>query len=75
MSAPLSTEQKGHPWEPHDFEAWWREQSRKGDPLHNPNLVRDAFRAGWEAGYTLADTSLPDSIKEALNSGDGVYRP
>ncbi len=32
------------------FEKWWGEQTRKGDPAHRPNLVRDAFQAGFSKG-------------------------
>ena len=32
------------------FDAWWRGLTRQGDPLRRPNLVREAFRAG----YTIA---------------------
>lgn len=33
------------------FDKWWNEQSKKGDPLRNLNLVRDAFEAGRKTGY------------------------
>lgn len=33
------------------FESWWDDLSLKGDPLHRPNLVREAFNAG--AGVVL----------------------
>lgn len=34
----------------HAYDAWWRGLTRQGDPLHRPDLVREAF----DAGYTIA---------------------
>ena len=33
-----------------EFAKFWSEQSRKGDPDRNPNLLTDAFAAGRAAG-------------------------
>jgi hypothetical protein len=34
------------------FSVWWRELTKKGDPLHIANKFSVAFRAGWEAHGT-----------------------
>lgn len=31
------------------FDAWWRAQSRMGDPSRRPHLVSEAFGAGYHA--------------------------
>ncbi len=34
------------------FAYWWEAQTEKGDPQRRPNLVTEAYEAGWEArGY------------------------
>jgi hypothetical protein len=30
------------------FETWWRDITRKGDPLRRPNLTAEAYAAGWK---------------------------
>lgn len=39
---------------PKAHRAWWGPLCMKGDPLHRPNLVSDAFEAGYEAGARAA---------------------
>lgn len=41
-------------------------------PLYMSVFVEEASQQNMHAD---AANTLPDSIKEALNSGDGVYRP
>lgn len=43
------------------FEKWWRAQTLKGDPLRNPNLIRDAFYAGFAAGLKDAKDDARDA--------------
>lgn len=43
------------------YDAWWGELSRRGDPIRRPNLVREAFKAAWEAVLT-PDPSLRSSV-------------
>lgn len=31
------------------YESWWRDLTIKGDPIRRPNLVGEAFEAGWRA--------------------------
>ena len=54
--------------------AWWKDgQQHVGT---SGVTLRDA-KAGIKALWNYAPISdpLPDSIQEALNSGDGTYRP
>jgi hypothetical protein len=53
------------------FEAWL--SAYAGDVETPPRDVWEAFCAGVQHGRKTAP--LPVSIQEALNSGDGVYRP
>ena len=41
-----------------EFEDWWRGICLKGDPLHQPNLVRDAFVAGAQAVMKRYDAAI-----------------
>jgi hypothetical protein len=46
------------------FEAWWRAQSRKGDPQRNPNLTKEAFKAGFVAGLNEALETVKQTFPE-----------
>jgi len=54
------------------FEEWWLEKI-VGSGWVVPNKVKELAKMAWDAGEENAP--LPRSIQEALNSGDGTYRP
>lgn len=52
------------------FKKWWNILTLQGDPLHRPNLVTDAFEAGYEAGHRAALMLLSEHVQ----SGNAVWR-
>jgi len=63
-----------------DFLKFWQEEIE--DEVYSifpatSSKVYDFVKRAWENGYLTAQrkAQLPQSIQEALNSGDGVYRP
>lgn len=46
------------------YQEWWRAQTLKGDPLSNPNLIRDAFYAGFSAGLKDAKDDAREAAAE-----------
>jgi hypothetical protein len=60
MAAPKTMTESGHA-----FDAWWRGLTRQGDPARRPDLVREAFHAG----YVIAKAEGPfDNIKGSNNA-------
>ena len=55
-----------------NFEKWWLEEI-VGKGWIVPDRIKALIKMGWDAGQENAP--LPTSIQEALNSGDGTYRP
>lgn len=46
------------------FDSWWLEQTRKGDPDRNHNIIKEAFMAGWSEGYKEAEKDNRDAYDE-----------
>lgn len=42
------------------FRTWWNAQTRLGDPARRPNLVEEAFLAGFKAGQKSYPTNWQD---------------
>jgi hypothetical protein len=36
------------------YAEWWKKITSDGDPDRNPNLMQDAFKAGWDAAENEA---------------------
>ena len=49
-----------------EFDKWWSEQSRKGDPQRDPNLVVKAFEIGWACGHKEAEKEAEDDKKDVV---------
>ena len=45
------------------FDQWWREQTRRGDPMRRPHLTRDAFFAGIEASRAESRVAQEDAAR------------
>ena len=56
-----------------EFEKFWAEVMPHMDFGSHKAMVKFAFEHGYRSGEHNAP--LPQSIQEALNSGDGTYRP
>jgi hypothetical protein len=49
------------------YAAWWQQITTDGDPIRNPNLLSDAFKAGWDAAEN-------EARKERLEMAAEHYR-
>ena len=56
-----------------NYEAWWSEQSRKGDPARNPHFSRDAFEAG-RADYAAVHKALTLELQQHKRAHAEVLR-
>lgn len=49
---------------PLSFALWWQELSAKGDPQRRPDLVQEAFDAGFKAGWNACGNKVLNNLLE-----------